>query len=127
MGDVRGVPWRDAARKTGFCWVLCAAVAALLSPFRDLEGGLPVAAPVVMVLTRWFWERHRYWGAGIVAALAGSLVVGILVDLTWPHLGKLYADALATAVGAAVSIVTFTAVSRLTAPPSGSEARHNPH
>ncbi|MFF4796420.1 hypothetical protein ACFY2M_43940 [Streptomyces sp. NPDC001276] len=126
MGDVRGVPWREAARKTGFCWALCAVVVAFLSLFGDVAG-LPVAAPVVMVLTRWFWEQHRYWVAGIAATLAGSLGVGLLVDLTRPHLGNLYGDTLATAVGATVAIVAFTAVSRLTAPPSGSAARHNRH
>jgi hypothetical protein len=126
MDDVRGVLWREAVRTTGFCWALCAVVAAFLSFFRRLEDGLPVAAPVVMVLTRWFWNRHRYWVAGVAATLAGSLGVGFLVDLTRPHLGNLYADELATAVGATVAIVAFTAVSRLTAPPSGSAARHNP-
>ncbi|MGW9025500.1 hypothetical protein ACWGQ5_14965 [Streptomyces sp. NPDC055722] len=117
MDGVRGVPWREAFRTTGFCWALCAVVAAFLSLFGGVEDGLPVAAPVVVVLTRWFWERHRYWVAGIAATLAGSLGVGFLVDLTRPHLGNLYGDALATAVGATVAVVAFTAVSRLTSPP----------
>ena len=127
MDDVRGVPWREAVRKIGFCWALCAAAVAFLSLFRGQEGSLPVAAPVVMVLTRWFWERHRYWVPGIAATFTGSLVVGFLVDLTRPRLGNLYAQGLATAVGATVAIIVFTAVSRLTAPPFGSTARHNPH
>ena len=115
MSDVRGVPWREAWRTVAYCWAVSAVVVAFLSFFEDSDG-LPVAAPVVILLARWFWERHRYRAAGAAAAIAGCAGVGVLIDLTRPHLGRMPADALSTAVGATLAIAVFTAVSRLTAP-----------
>ncbi|MFB6962291.1 hypothetical protein ACFCYB_36265 [Streptomyces sp. NPDC056309] len=77
------------------------------------EGQFPVAAPVVMVLGRWFYNRHRHWGAGLVAAVSGSVVVFTLVDRLRPQMERLLADATATAVGLVVAMAVFTVCSRV--------------
>jgi hypothetical protein len=57
--------------------------------------------------------RHRYWIPGATAAFAGSVTVLVLVDLLRQHLEKIAADTLSTAAGATVSVLVFTAASRL--------------
>ncbi|MGW3647785.1 hypothetical protein [Streptomyces sp. NPDC000878] len=69
--------------------------------------------PVGMLLIQWFWARHRYWGAGVMAGLSGSTVLFALVDVVQPHLDKLLADALATEVATVVALVVFTGCSRV--------------
>ncbi|MGW2841104.1 hypothetical protein ACWCWD_25330 [Streptomyces sp. NPDC001493] len=76
----------------------------------------PIAAPVVMLLARWFWDRHRHWAAGTAAAFAGSAVVFVLTDLARLHGDRIAADALTTAAGATVALAVFTGASRLTPP-----------
>ncbi|MFV5996130.1 hypothetical protein ACNPQM_27920 [Streptomyces sp. NPDC056231] len=92
-------------------WVACGAAWGILSLLD--ETALPVGAPVVMLLARWFWARHRYWAAGAAAACAGSVVAFVLTDLARPHLDRITADASATACAATVALVVFTGVSRL--------------
>lgn len=114
MGDVPGVPWRETARVMALCWVVCAVAYAILSILD--QPTLPIAAPVVMLLARWFWDRHRHWAAGAAAALGGSAVVFVLTDLARPHWDRIAADALATAAGATVALLVFTGASRLMPP-----------
>lgn len=57
MGGVRGVPWREAAQVAALCWVVCVLAYAVLS-LLDIKQ-LHVAAPVVILLGRWFWDRGR--------------------------------------------------------------------
>ncbi|WP_143204082.1 hypothetical protein [Streptomyces kebangsaanensis] len=77
------------------------------------ERQLPVAAPLVSVLGRWFFTRHRHWGAGPVAAVTGSVVLFALVDRLRPDLDRLLADTTATAVGLVVAMAVFTVGSRV--------------
>ncbi|MFD9603113.1 hypothetical protein [Streptomyces sp. NPDC059970] len=75
------------------------------------ERHVPVVAPMMVVLTRWFYNRHRHWGAGLVAAVSGSPVVFVLDDRLRPPMERLLADATATAVGLVVAMVVFTVCS----------------
>ncbi|MFF6996091.1 hypothetical protein ACFY93_14265 [Streptomyces sp. NPDC008313] len=72
-----------------------------------------MSAPVVMVLARWFWLRHRLWGPGAVAALAGSAAAFLVADALRPSPARLPADTLATETGLVVALVVFTVCSRL--------------
>ncbi|WP_392749605.1 hypothetical protein [Streptomyces sp. LN590] len=114
MSDVRGVPWRETARVTALCWVVCTVAYAILNLID--QPTLPIAAPVVMLLARWFWDRHRHRAAGAAAAFAGSAVVFVLTDLARLHWDRIAADALTTAAGATVALAVFTGASRLTPP-----------
>ena len=93
------------------CSMVCALVYAVLALFG--ERTLPVAGPVTMLLSRWFWIRHRLWGAGAVAALTGSGVLFALLDELRPHLDQPLADTVATEAGTVVALVVFTTCSRL--------------
>ncbi|MFB6838090.1 hypothetical protein [Streptomyces sp. NPDC056361] len=114
MGDIRGVSWRETAQVMALCWAVCAVAYAVLNLLD--QPTLPIAAPVVMLLARWFWDRHRHWAAGAAAAFAGSVVVFVLADLTRPHWHRITADALATAAATTVALVVFTGASRLMPP-----------
>ncbi|MEV5079078.1 MULTISPECIES: hypothetical protein [unclassified Streptomyces] len=109
-GD-RPVLWAEAARVAAGCLVVLALTWAALELLDERQ--FPVAAPVVMVLGRWFYNRHRHWGAGLVAAVSGSVVVGTLVDQLRPHLDRLLADTTATAAGLVVAMAVFTVCSRV--------------
>ncbi|MFI2371640.1 hypothetical protein [Streptomyces sp. NPDC018833] len=114
MGDVRGVPWRETARVTALCWVVCAVAYAILKLLD--QPTLPIAAPVVMLLARWFWDRHRNWAAGAAAAFAGSAVAFVLTDVVRLQWDRIAADALTTTAGATVALIVFTGTSRLMPP-----------
>ena len=118
-----GVPWREAARYILGCWLICGLGYVVLRLIGDPT--LNVAFLVVMVLGQWFMLRHRYWIPGGVAAFAGALTVFALVDLLRQHLEKIAADTLSTAAGATVSLLVFTAASRLArrARPQGTTVR----
>ncbi|MFB7114117.1 hypothetical protein [Streptomyces sp. NPDC056190] len=77
------------------------------------ERQFPVAAPLVMVLGRWFYNRHRHWGAGLVAVVFGSVVVFTLADRLRPHVDRLLADTTATAAGLVAAMAVFTLCSRV--------------
>ncbi|MCX4738993.1 hypothetical protein [Streptomyces antibioticus] len=111
VGEARVVTWGEAGRILVWCSVVCGVVWAVLALLGEYQ--LPVAAPVVMLLVQWFWDRHRHWGAGVAAGLSGAAVVFVLVDGLRPHLDRLTADALATEAGAAVALVVFTGWARL--------------
>ncbi|MFF9452416.1 hypothetical protein [Streptomyces flaveolus] len=103
--------WTEAARVATGCAVVLAITWAVLALFDERQ--VPVAAPQVMVLGRWFYNRHRHWGAGLVAAVSGSAVVFTLVDRLRPHMDRLLADTSATAAGLVVAIAVFTVCSRV--------------
>ncbi|MDQ0831420.1 hypothetical protein QF032_003264 [Streptomyces achromogenes] len=113
MNEVRPAPvaWSDTAWRAIGCSVLCGLAYAVLALLG--EDQLPVSAPVVMVLARWFWLRHGLWGPGAVAALAGTAVAFLVADALRPSLDRLPADTLATEAGLLVALVVFTVCSRL--------------
>ncbi|MFF4795961.1 transposase family protein, partial [Streptomyces sp. NPDC001276] len=93
----------------------CVVVLALTWAALELLDGrqFPVAAPPVMVLGRWFYDRHRHWGAGLVATVSGSVVVFTSVDQLRPHLDRLLADTTATAARLVVAMAVFTVCLRV--------------
>ncbi|MFE7208843.1 hypothetical protein ACFY0A_01270 [Streptomyces sp. NPDC001698] len=111
MSGDRPVLWAEAARVAAGCVVLLALTWAALELLDERQ--FPVAAPPVMVLGRWFYDRHRHWGAGLVAAVSGSVVVFTSVDRLRPHLDRLLADTTATAAGLVVAMAVFTLCSRV--------------
>ncbi|WP_445524221.1 hypothetical protein [Streptomyces cyslabdanicus] len=111
VGGDRSVMWAEAARVAVGCAVVLAITWTALELFDERQ--FPVAAPPVMVLGRWFYNRHRQWGAGVVAAVSGLVVVGTLVDRLRPHADRLLADTMATAAGLVVAMAVFTARSRV--------------
>ncbi|MFD9006986.1 hypothetical protein ACFV0T_39640 [Streptomyces sp. NPDC059582] len=124
MSEIRGVPWRETARVMALCWAVCGVAYSILNVLD--EPTLPIAAPVVMLLVRWFWDRHRHWAAGAAATFAGSAVVFVLTDLARPHWDRIAVDALGTAAGATVALVFFAGASRLMPPTTRSDhASHN--
>ncbi|MFI5681554.1 hypothetical protein [Streptomyces cellulosae] len=106
MSERRGVPWREAAQVMVLSWMACGAAWGILSLLDETT--LPVAAPVVILLTCWFWARHRYWSAAAAAACAGSVVAFVLTDLARPQRDRITADASATACAATIALVVFT-------------------
>lgn len=115
-----GVPWREAARYILGCWLLCGFGYVVLRLVGDPS--LNVGFLVLVALTQWFLLRHRYWIPGGAAAFAGSLTVLALVDLLRQHLERIAADTLCIAAGATVSVLVFTAASRLTRRPKAQRA-----
>ncbi|MFJ1650514.1 hypothetical protein ACIOC2_03675 [Streptomyces sp. NPDC088337] len=111
VGGDRPVTWAEAARVAAGCGVVLALTWAALEFFDERQ--FPVAAPVVMVLGRWFYNRHRHWGAGLVAAVVGSIVVGTLADRLRPDVDRLLADTTASAAGLVVAMAVFTVCSRV--------------
>ncbi|MEV6613164.1 hypothetical protein AB0N31_04620 [Streptomyces sp. NPDC051051] len=116
--------WPEAARTTLGCAVVCVLAYAALTLLGQDTG--PVQAPVVMVLARWWWERHRDWAAGAAAGLAGSLVVFVLLGPLRAHLDRLAADSSATCAGAVTGVVVLTVGSRLRARARGAAGRSRP-
>lgn len=112
--EARPVEWSEAAWMLVACSVVCALACAVLALLGEPQ--LPVTAPVVMLLAQWFWTRHRRWGAGAIAAIAGSPVVFVLADRLRPRLDRLLADTAATEAGVLVALVVFTGCSRLRSP-----------
>jgi len=106
------VPWREAARHILGCWLLCGFGYVVLRLIGDPS--LNVGFLVLVFLTQWFLPRHRYWIPGGAAAFAGSLTVLAMVGLLRQHLEKIAADTLCIAAGATVSVLVFTAASRVT-------------
>ncbi|WP_367322631.1 hypothetical protein [Streptomyces sp. HUAS ZL42] len=112
MAEAKPVTWSETARVLAWCSAVCGATWAVLALSGERQ--LPVAAPVMMLLARWFCARHRRrWGAGATAALSGAAAAFILVDGLRPHMDRLVADTLATEAGAAVALVVVTACSRI--------------
>lgn len=116
-----GVPWREAARIGALCWAVLAVVYGILHLFHQTDT-FPIGFPVVVLMANWFMNRHRYWVPGGVAALVGSLVTFALIDVARLHLDRLTADTLSVATGSAVSVLVFTAASRLTRRPKAQRA-----
>ncbi|MFD4972320.1 hypothetical protein [Streptomyces sp. NPDC058424] len=111
MSGDRPVLWAEAARVAAGCVVVLALTWAALELLDERQ--FPVAAPPVMVLGQWFYNRHRHWGAGLVATVSGSVVVFTSVDQLRPHLDRLLADTTATAAGLVVAMAVFTLCSRV--------------
>ncbi|MFE4414140.1 hypothetical protein [Streptomyces sp. NPDC056821] len=106
VGGDRPVMWAEAARVAAGCVAVLALTWAALELFDERQ--FPVAAPPVMVLGRWFYNRHRHWGAGLGASVSGSVVVFTLVDRLRPHVDRLLADTTATTAGLVVAMAVFT-------------------
>ncbi|MEW2494317.1 hypothetical protein AB0942_12325 [Streptomyces nodosus] len=113
-GETQPVEWREAV------WVLlgCSAMSAVAWGILFLWGGrdqsLPPAA--VVILSQWFWTRHRFWFAGSAAAVTGSVTAFLLTDELRPHLDRLSADAVAVEAGVLVALVVFAVCARLRFP-----------
>ncbi|MFE7860145.1 hypothetical protein [Streptomyces sp. NPDC057403] len=103
--------WREAMLVLVGCWTICGLGYALAGALD--EPTLPLAMPIIMFLTQWFWNRHRCWGAGVAATITGSITAFALVDKLRPSMDTLDANALALGVGLFVAVSVFTGVCRL--------------
>ncbi|PZH01474.1 hypothetical protein C1I97_22395 [Streptomyces sp. NTH33] len=111
VSERRPVTWAEAAKVSVQCAVVLAVTWAALDQLGERQ--LPVAAPLVFVLARWFFTGRRHWGAGLAAAVTGSAVLFVLADRLRPRPDRLLADTVATAVGLAVALAVFTLGSRV--------------
>ncbi|MEU9207782.1 hypothetical protein AB0D27_07455 [Streptomyces sp. NPDC048415] len=111
MSGAGPVTWREAGTGAGGCWAICGLACAVLTLLGEPE--IPLAAPAVMFLARWYWIRHRCWVAGAVAMVVGAVSVFVLADNLRPHVALLAADALAVGAGLFAALIVFTGVSHL--------------
>ncbi|MFE4414121.1 hypothetical protein [Streptomyces sp. NPDC056821] len=109
MSEDWPVMWAEAARVAVGCAVVLVITWAALE-LSD-ERHVPVAGPLVMALGWWFYNMHRHWGAGLVAAVS-SVVVFTVADRR-PHVERLLADTMATAAGLLVAVAMFTVCFRV--------------
>ncbi|MFI5758159.1 hypothetical protein [Streptomyces sp. NPDC051569] len=112
MNRAPALSWRETATVLAGCWIYCV-LATLLLHLLDAPS-IPIPPLLLAGLTQWFFVRHRYWIAGVVAACGGMVVAFTLLDDMRVHLDRITADGMTTAAAALVSLTLFTGMSRVT-------------
>ncbi|MHC5903590.1 hypothetical protein ACVNF4_06695 [Streptomyces sp. S6] len=105
------VRWAETALVTLTGFALIGVAGAFLWLLDGDSGMLPF--PVLILLTQWFFSRHRFWGAGVAAGVVGTAGGVLLLEPLRDQFDRLAADALLVAFMLVIAMITFTLGTRL--------------
>ncbi|MFM9449400.1 hypothetical protein [Streptomyces acidiscabies] len=107
--DQQPVSWGETALVTLGGFAVIAVTAGILSLIGEETGML--AYPVLLLLAQ-FFARHRFWGAGVAAGVAGVVVVVALLEPLRDQFSRSFADSLTLASGLLSAMIVFKLAAR---------------